>query len=103
VTPPPGTRTSLAWQRTGLGLIGVAALIGGRAFSAGVPSLLVTAGAAGLLGAGILGVLTPLRHRLLERRRAVGEDVAAPGAVAFITVAVVLVAVAAVVAILLAR
>jgi putative membrane protein len=100
VTPPPGTRTGLAWQRTGLGLIGVAALIGARAFSAGVPSLLVTAGAAGLLGAAILGVLAPLRQRALLERRAAGDDVAAPGAALAVTVAVVLVAAAAVWAVL---
>ena len=93
MTPPPGTRTGLAWQRTGLGLISVAALIGARAFNAGAPSLLVAAGAAALMGAGVLGVLAPLRQHALRRRRAAGDDVAAPGAVAVITVAVVLFAV----------
>jgi putative membrane protein len=96
VTPPPGTRTSLAWQRTGLGMIGVAALLGGRAFHTGSPSLLVTAGAAALVGAAVLGVLAPVRVRQLQRRRATGEGVAAPGPVAAVTVAVVLVAVVAI-------
>ena len=100
MTPPPGTRTGLAWQRTGLGMISVAALVGARAFHAGSPSVLVIAGAAALVGAAVLGVLTPLRARLLERRRAAGEDVAAPGAVVAGTLAVVLVAVAAMAALL---
>jgi putative membrane protein len=99
-SPPPGTRTNLAWQRTGLGLIAIAALIGARAFNTGATPLLFIAGAAGLFGAGVLGVLTPLRLRLLERRSAAGEDVAAPGAVAFITAAVVLLAVLAGVAVI---
>ena len=98
-TPPPGTRTGLAWQRTGLGLIAIAALIGARAFNTGEASLLLIAGAAGLMGAGIMGVLAPLRQRLLERRMAAGDDAAAPGAVAFLTLAVVLLAVLAGVAV----
>ena len=101
MTPPAGTRTSLAWQRTGLGLIGVAALLGGRAFGTGSPSLLVIAGAAALVGAAVLGVLAPVRSRQLQRRRAAGEGVAAPGAAITVTLAVVLVAVAAAGAVLL--
>ena len=100
MSPPAGTRTGLAWQRTGLGLVAVAVLIGARAFTAGVPSLLVTAGAAGLLGAAVLGVLAPLRQGALRRRRAAGTDVAAPAAVAALTLAVVLVAGTAVWAVL---
>ena len=99
-TPPPGTRTGLAWQRTGLGLIAIAALIGARAFNTGATSLLLIAGAAGLFGAGVLGVLTPLRLSRLQRQRAAGDDVAAPGAIAFITAAVVLIGVLAGVAVL---
>ena len=98
-TPPPGTRTGLAWQRTGLGLIAIAALIGARAFNTGTPPLLFIAGAAGLLGAAVLGVLAPLRQRLLRRRMAADDHVAAPGALAFLTVAVVLIAVVAAVAV----
>jgi putative membrane protein len=90
----PGERTDLAWQRTGLGLVSVAGLLGFRAFSTGTAALLVVAGVAGLLGIGVLGVLTPARYRLLQRRRAAGLGVAAPGAVAAVTVAVALVAVA---------
>ena len=91
MTPPPGTRTGLAWQRTGLGLIAVAALLGGKAFAIGSEPLLVTAGATALVGAAVLGLLAPARSRLLLRRMAAGEDVAAPGAVATLTAAVVLV------------
>ena len=99
-TPPPGTRTGLAWQRTGLGLIAIAALIGARAFNTGETALLLIAGAAGLLGAGVLGVLTPLRIRLLQRRWAAGEAVSAPTAALAITTAVALIAVVSAVAVL---
>lgn len=101
-SPPPGTRTGLAWQRTGLGLIAIAALIGARGFNTGAPPLLVIAGAAGLLGAGVMGVLAPLRQRQLERRMAAGDDAAAPGAVAFLTLAVAFLAVLAGVAVIAA-
>jgi putative membrane protein len=94
-TPPAGTRTLLAWQRTGLGLIAVGALLAARAFSAGSESLLVTAGAATLLGAAVLGVLAPLRYRELRRRWTAGEGVAAPGPALTLTLVVVLVAVTA--------
>jgi putative membrane protein len=95
VTPPPGTRTGLAWQRTGLGLIAVAALLGSRAFNAESAPLLVTAGATALVGAAVLGLLAPVRSRLLHQRRAAGEGVAAPGAAAAVTAAVLLVGLAA--------
>ena len=98
--PAPGTRTNLAWQRTGLGPIAIAALIGARAFNTGATSLLLIAGAAGLFGAGVLGVLTPLRlqpapaaARGRGRRRGAGSD-------RFITAAVVLIGVLAGVAVL---
>jgi putative membrane protein len=95
-------RTLLAWQRTGLGLLSVAGLLAYRALSSRTTALLVAAAVAGLLGLGILGVLTPARYRQLQRRRAAGEGVAAPGAAAAVTVAVVLVAVAAAAAVLAA-
>jgi putative membrane protein len=96
----PTVRTDLAWQRTGLGLLSVGGLLGARALSRQVPALLVVAGLAALLG---LGVLTPLRYRLLDRRRAAGEPVAAPGAMGAVTLAVVAVSVAAGAAIVLGR
>jgi putative membrane protein len=95
-------RTLLAWQRTGLGLLSVVGLLGYRTLSSRTTALLVAAAVAGLLGLGILGVLTPARYRQLQRRRAAGEGVAAPGAAAAVTVAVVLVAVAAAAAVLAA-
>ena len=94
-SPPAGTRTLLAWQRTGLGLIAVGALMAARAFSTGSESLLVTAGAAALVGAAVLGLLAPLRVRRLRRRWAAGEGVAAPGAALTLSLAVILVAVTA--------
>ena len=100
-SPPAGTRTLLAWQRTGLGLIAVGALLAARAFSAGSESLLVTAGAASLLGAAVLGVLAPLRYRALRRHWTAGEGVAAPGAALALCLAVVLVAVTALTALVL--
>jgi putative membrane protein len=100
VNQAPAERTDLAWQRTGLGLLSVAGLIGYRALADAEPALLGTAAVTGLVGLGVLGVLAPLRYRWLQRQRAAGEDVAAPGAVAAVTVAVVLVAVAAVGAVL---
>ena len=99
-TPPTGTRTGLAWQRTGLGLIAIAALVGARALNTGEEVLLITAGGAALVGAGIMGVLGPMRQRQLRRRTAADEDVAAPGAVAVLTLAVVLLAVLAGVAVI---
>jgi putative membrane protein len=100
-TPPAGTRTLLAWQRTGLGLIAVGALMGARAFSTGSESLLVTSGAAAVVGAAGLGLLAPLRVRRLQRRWAAGEGVAAPGAALTLSLAVVLVAVTALAALVL--
>ena len=63
--------------------------------------MLVLAGAGGLFGAGVLGILTPLRLGRLQRRRAAGDDVAAPGAIALLTAAVVVLGVLAGVAVLL--
>ena len=88
----PAERTDLAWQRTGLGLLSVSGLLGARALKSGAPALLVVAGLACLLGLGVLGVLTPLRHRLLQRN---SGDAAAPRILAAVTIAVVLVAVGA--------
>jgi putative membrane protein len=85
----PGERTDLAWQRTGLGLLSVSGLLGARALKSGAPALLVVAGLACLLG---LGVLTPRRHRLLQRN---SGDAAAPRILGAATIAVVLVAVGA--------
>jgi putative membrane protein len=81
----PAERTDLAWQRTGLGLLAVSGLIGARALHSRAPALLA-------IGLVVLGVLAPLRYRLLRGDVA---DAAAPRVLAAVTVAVVLVGVAA--------
>ncbi|TFV90638.1 DUF202 domain-containing protein [Blastococcus sp. CT_GayMR16] len=100
MTAGPAERTDLAWQRTGLGILAVAGLVGHRALTDGSAGLLVAAGIAGLVGIGVLGVLTPWRYRLLQRQRTAGAGVAAPAAMAAVTTAVVLVAVAAAAAVI---
>jgi putative membrane protein len=100
VNPPVETqpeRTALAWQRTGLGVLGVAGLLGHGAVRRGQPLLLLVAGAVALVGLGVLGGLAPLRYRQLRRRTAPGA--AAPRLVALGTAAVVLAGVAAAVAV----
>jgi putative membrane protein len=93
-------RTALAWQRTGLGILAVAGLLGHRAVRDEDPAALVTAGLAALVGLGVLGGLAPLRYRRPGGRRAgsVSESLARA-----VTGAVVLVAVLAAVAILTRR
>jgi putative membrane protein len=103
VTPPAETqpeRTALAWQRTGLGVLAVAGLLGHRAVEQERPALLVLAGAGALLGLVVLGALAPLRYRHVRRRVAVGTGAAAPRLVAGVTTTVLLVAAAAAVAVL---
>ena len=106
MTAPPGVpeeRTALAWQRTGLGMLGVAALVAHSAVRHSEPALLALGGVAALLGLGVLGLLTPLRYRQVRRRLAADESTAEPRMVAAASVAVGLVGAAAVVAILVAR
>lgn len=86
----PAERTDLAWQRTGLGLVSVGGLLGARALKSSAPALLVVAGGALVTGLAVLGVLAPLRRRMLRPGHA-----AAPRALGALTSAVVLVAVAA--------
>jgi putative membrane protein len=103
VTPPVETqpeRTALAWQRTGLGVLAVAGLLGHRAVEQERPALLVLAGAGALLGLVVLGALAPLRYRDVRRRVAAGTGAAAPRLVAGVTTTVLLVAAAAAVAVL---
>ena len=99
MTPPapPGAetqpdRTARSWQRTGLGVLAVAALLGHRAVRSERPVLLVLAGCVALIGLGVLGVLAPARRRQLSR----AAEAAAPRFVAAMTAAVVLVGLAAV-------
>jgi putative membrane protein len=97
MTPPVETqpeRTALAWQRTGLGVLAVAGLLGHAAVRQGDAATLVVAGAAALLGLGVLGALAPVRYRALRTPRA------APRLVGLVTAAVLLVGVLAAVAVL---
>jgi putative membrane protein len=106
VTSPLETqpeRTALAWQRTGLGVIAVAGLVAHGAVEHENPVLLAVAGAAALLGLGVLGGLAPVRYRQVRRRRAMGADMSAPGPIAAATVTVVLAAVAAATAVVTLR
>jgi putative membrane protein len=90
-------RTALAWQRSGLGILAVAGLIGHGAVRAEEPAALVAAGAAALLGLGVLGGLAPLRYRQLSR------GLTGPAPALAITAVVVLVAVLAALAVLTLR
>jgi putative membrane protein len=114
VTPLTGTtpsatvetqpeRTALAWQRTGLGVLAVAGLLAHRAAEEERRVLLVLAGAAGLLGLLLLGVLAPVRYRDVRRRVAAGTGVSAPRLVVVATATVLVVAAVAAVAVLTSR
>jgi putative membrane protein len=97
VTPPVETqpeRTALAWQRTGLGVLGVAGLLGHAAIRQSDPRTLVVAGIAALLGLAVLGALAPVRSRALR------TPAAAPLLVGLATAAVLVVGVLAGVAVL---
>ncbi len=83
-------RTALAWQRTGLGLLGVAGLLAHQGVLGGRVLPLVLAAAVALLGLGVLTGLAPSRARAMAR--APGS---APGAAALATGAVVVAALAA--------
>jgi putative membrane protein len=99
---PPGMqaeRTDLAWQRTGLGILAVAGLIGHRAVHAENKTMLVAAGITALVGLGVLGGLAPARAHFVRRRLARDEDVSVRRSVAAVTAAVVAICVAAAVAI----
>jgi putative membrane protein len=96
-------RTALAWQRTGLGVIAVAGIVAHGAVKHENPLLLAVAGAAALLGLGVLGGLAPVRYRQVRCRRAADAAMSAPGLITAVTVAVALVALAAATAVLTLR
>jgi putative membrane protein len=96
-------RTALSWQRTGLGVLAVAGLVAHGAVEHEDRLLLVVAGAAALLGLGVLGGLAPVRYRQIRRRRAAAEPMPAPGPVTAAAGVVVLVGLAAVAAVLTLR
>lgn len=98
-TPPE--RTALAWQRTGLGVLAIAGLVGHRALEDSSAGLLVVAGVTALLALGVLGALAPVRYRDIQRRGT--STTAAPRLLAAVTAAVVLAALAAAIAILTPR
>jgi putative membrane protein len=94
-------RTALAWQRTGLGVIGVGGLVTHHALRTTSPQLLVVAGITALLGLGVLGALAPMRYRRLQQLT--DEDpagAAVPHLLRAVTGIVVLTAVAALVTVL---
>jgi putative membrane protein len=95
-------RTALSWQRTGLGVLGLAGLLGHDAVRRGQPVLLLVAGGTALLGLGVLGGLAPLRYRRLRGGPMPGAG-AATRLVAAATATVVLACLAAAVAVLTPR
>jgi len=106
VTTPAETqpeRTALAWQRTGLGVLAVAGLLGHRAVEEERPVLLVLAGAAALLGLAVLGALAPARYRGIRRTVAAGTGAVASRAAGWATAVVLLVGALAAVAVALPR
>jgi putative membrane protein len=96
-------RTALAWQRTGLGVMAVAGLLGHGAVENRQAVLLVVAGVAALLGLAVLGGLAPVRYRQVRRRVAAGTDASAPALLAAVTATVILTGLAAAVTVLVQR
>lgn len=94
-------RTALSWQRTGLGVLAVAGLLGHRALHTGRPALLIAAGCVALLGLAVLGALAPLRYRQVRLRVRRGRAVCDPWVARAVTGTVALTAGVAAVAIVL--
>jgi putative membrane protein len=88
-------RTGLAWQRTALGVLGVAGLIAHGAFLDGDLALVLLSGGVALLGLALLGAVAPRRYRRVRRATAAGEDAAARRSVPLTVGIVVVAAVAA--------
>jgi putative membrane protein len=110
VTPSPASsgetqpeRTALAWQRTGLGMMAVAGLLGHGAVEREDPVLLVLAGTAALLALTVLGGLAPVRYRQVRRMVDAGTGAVAPRLGAAEAAVVSLVAVAALAALVILR
>jgi putative membrane protein len=101
--PPVETqpeRTGLAWQRTALGVLGVAGLIAHGAFLDGDLVLVLLSGGVALLGLGLLGAVAPRRYRRVLRGIAAGEDPAARRSAGLAVGVVVVAALAGAVAVL---
>jgi putative membrane protein len=96
-------RTVLSWQRTGLGVLAVSALLAREAATGDAPVRLVVAGGVALLGLGVLGALAPLRARALGRALGRGRGVAVPQLALIVTGVVIAVAGAALATVLSAR
>jgi putative membrane protein len=97
-------RTALSWQRTGLGIMAIAGLLGLRALEFENPVLLGVAGVTALGGLGVLGGLAPVRYRQVRRTLAAhGTGAPAPGLLAVTTAASVLAALAALAGVLILR
>lgn len=93
-------RTVLAWQRTGLGVLAVAALLAHGAFLDGDPVPLLLGGVVALLGLAVLGA-APLRYRRMRRAVAADAPVAAPRLAVLATCVVAVAAVAGCCAVLI--
>jgi len=93
-------RTGLAWQRTALGVFGVAGLIAHGALLDRSPALLLLAGGVALPGLALLGTARR-RYRRVLRAVAEGAAVSAARPAALVTGAVAAAAVAACVAVLI--
>lgn len=103
MSPPPGVaeeRTALAWQRTGLGVMAVAGLLGHRTVEAEQPVLLALAGLVALLALVVLGGLAPVRYRRVREGLAGSTFRAARRTAAGATAIVVVTALAALAAVL---
>jgi putative membrane protein len=97
-------RTALSWQRTGLGIMAIAGLLGLRALEFENPVLLGVAGMTALAGLGVLGGLAPVRYRQVRRTLAAhGTAAPAPGLLAATTAAAALAALAALAGVLTLR
>jgi putative membrane protein len=76
-------RTGLAWQRTGLGVAAVSAIVAHGGLLTGDPGLLVVGGAVALLGLAVLGAIAPYRYRRLLRAEDADASAAVPRLAAF--------------------
>jgi putative membrane protein len=105
VSNPPletqAARTALAWQRTGLGLLLVAGLLGRGAAVHGELLLVVPAAVVAVAGLVVLGVVGPHRQRHGDVAVRTRGDARAPRAATLATGFVVLAALCALVAELL--
>jgi putative membrane protein len=96
-------RTALSWQRTALGVLAVAGLLGHRGIVAGRPEVLLLAGGCALLGIALLSVVALSRDHTVRAAAERDDPVSAPVLAVVATAVVVLVALAAAVAVLAVR